>query len=109
MLEKEEDTEQRFSTIEKIGENLFFIIIEITNNDLKYGKETANWQLSFSKKEVSILLESETSFLYSEGFGTNNLQKRVDMLSGSMTQEQVESKFKILVKIPFFERGTSPF
>ncbi|MCP5502736.1 MAG: 7TM-DISM domain-containing protein [Leptospiraceae bacterium] len=83
-----------------LKDNLFFIIIEITNNDLKYGKNTADWKLRLNRKEIMINLQSHSLFLSGEGFGMHNIQKRVEVVSGKIIQKQIQEKYQIEIYAP---------
>jgi len=97
-----EDILKRAFDLEK-RKILFYLILEIINNDLKYGKGESLWQLRRdSIKGVILFLRTETDYKSSSqtGKGTLNIVQRVSKLNGLLHIEQLEGYFCLEVTFP---------
>ncbi|EPG75291.1 GHKL domain protein [Leptospira fainei serovar Hurstbridge str. BUT 6] len=101
----DEDLIKNFST--KPNENnlmeLYGIVNEIANNDLKYGIGISEW--SFTSKNHEIVMDMRSKSLYhlrehGTGRGTENLIQRSAKLEGRMEMALSDSGYQITLQVP---------
>ncbi|MDH5721104.1 MAG: histidine kinase [Spirochaetia bacterium] len=83
---------------------LFSIFLEISNNDLKYGKGESNWMFEHLNDEIMFIFFSETSYEpgnHKAGRGSSEIISTIAKINGEIKQNIDENKIGIHVKIPF--------
>ncbi|PNV73339.1 ATP-binding response regulator [Leptospira inadai] len=83
---------------------LYGIVNEIANNDLKYGVGTSKW--NFWSKNREIMMDMRSASLYhlkehGTGRGTENLIQRSAKLDGRIEMTLSDTGYRITLQIPF--------
>nr|WP_246050787.1 ATP-binding protein [Leptospira langatensis] len=82
---------------------LYSVVNEITNNDLKYGQGVSKWNFSIQDQEVCVDMRSESVYhvqKHKTGRGTENLIYRISGLGGKVEMSLMENLYEIHIKIP---------
>ncbi|MDH5657204.1 MAG: response regulator, partial [Spirochaetia bacterium] len=83
---------------------MLHIVTEIATNDLKYGNGRSLWNFDFQEsdpRQVSLSFEAETSYSNNEqGRGTENIERMVREIGGTVSMEMEDTKIKIFVLFP---------
>lgn len=82
---------------------LYSIVNEITNNDLKYGQGVAKWNFYLEDGNLITEMNAESSYhlkKHRTGRGTENLIYRISGLGGKVEMSLVENVYKIKINIP---------
>ncbi|WP_246052985.1 response regulator [Leptospira semungkisensis] len=82
---------------------LYSIVNEITNNDLKYGQGVSKWNFYIENQEIAVYMRSESVYhlqKHKTGRGTENLIYRISGLGGISEMSLVENLYEIRIKIP---------
>lgn len=82
---------------------LYSIVNEITNNDLKYGKEVTKWNFKVEDREIVTEMRAKSVYhlkKHRTGRGTENLIHRISGLEGKMEMGLVGDEYRILIRIP---------
>jgi len=91
-------------------QDLFAMINEVTNNDLKYGYGSTLWKVSGSSEEVHIHMEAPTRFDFSRnrlGRGTALLQARSSKIGGVIWMDIKDGRFQFKLSLPATETESS--
>ncbi|EQA43373.1 GHKL domain protein [Leptospira broomii serovar Hurstbridge str. 5399] len=83
---------------------LYGIVNEIANNDLKYGIGISRWNFESKNREIVMDMRSESLYHLKEhgtGRGTENLIQRSAKLEGRMKMILSDSGYQITLQIPF--------
>ena len=93
--------DKRYSNIRN---EFFSIATEITTNDLKYGKDMANWK--FLDKKNSLYLTIKTKSTYNlvkngTGYGTSTLMQKIAALNGDLQLNFDQGVLIINISIPW--------
>lgn len=101
----EDDLLQFFETEknEKSVVELYSIVNEITNNDLKYGKEVSKWNFRRENNEIVMDMRAKSVYHLNKhrtGRGTENLIFRISGLEGKMEMGLVEDEYRIRIRVP---------
>ncbi|WP_108927093.1 response regulator [Leptospira johnsonii] len=82
---------------------LYSIVNEITNNDLKYGQSVSKWNFYLENGDLITEMNAESSYhlrKHKTGRGTENLIYRISGLGGKVEMSLVENIYKIKINIP---------
>jgi two-component system sensor histidine kinase ChiS len=86
-----------------ILQDLLAMIMELANNDLKYGQGSTRWELRKDGEQLSILMEAETGYDFSKnslGRGTALLRERSSRMGGNMHMDIKDGCFRFDLVIP---------
>ncbi|TGL58380.1 response regulator [Leptospira sarikeiensis] len=82
---------------------LYSIVNEITNNDLKYGQGVSKWNFYLEGPDLVTEMNVKSSYhlkKHKTGRGTENLIYRISGLGGKVEMSLVENLYEIKIRIP---------
>lgn len=87
----------------QLRREIYFVVSEIVTNDIKYGKNHAEWSWERESGVFKIQISTQTEFNPSKqkaGLGTANIANRVAALAGNISYTLRESQLFIEITFP---------
>lgn len=80
---------------------LYAIVKEVSTNDLKYGYGSSNWEFSFEEFELSLSMNSMSSYQPGQkpGLGANTIRERAEDLGAHLTSSLQVNRFHLHLQI----------